>query len=115
MTTKLDQMQAVHLPAVRAGGRRVSITRKHKAVAPNASEEMEDTAQTQDYPRPLNHEHHEHDDSKEGYKNRRERRKSSTSHRNFFEPLVHGYETPAMHTPNKSTMHIKQPAGRGLN
>lgn len=76
---------------------------------------MEDTAQTQDYPRPLNHEHHEHDDSKEGYKNRRERRKSSTSHRNFFEPLVHGYETPAMHTPNKSTMHIKQPAGRGLN
>ncbi|TIB31763.1 hypothetical protein E3P86_03282 [Wallemia ichthyophaga] len=104
---------ATHLPAARAGGSRIA--RKPKRTAGAEIEEIEDVEEEQshDYPRPEDHVHHDHDE-KEGHKNRRERRKSGSGSygRPVSEPVM---ESPAYTTPMQKTMHIKQPAGRGLN
>ena len=96
---------------VKAGGRRISITRKAKRAA--EIEEIEDVNEAakeaaQDYPRPNPEAENQHKEE-HGYKNRRERRGSSQ--KTLFEPLP---EPPAYTHANKKTMQIKQPAGRGL-
>ncbi|TIA87215.1 hypothetical protein E3P99_03313 [Wallemia hederae] len=94
----------IHLPAVKAGGRRISITRKAKRAA--EIEEIEDVNEVaHDYPRP-NPEAENHHKEENGYKNRKERRGSSQ--KTLYEPLP---EPPAYSHANKKTMQIKQPAG----